>query len=320
METAITEEKHLFSPSVQLLGHKSEVYTAKFSPCGNLLASGGNDRQILLWDVFDPQCKNILALKGHSNSVLELCWSRDSSTLYSCGADRTLCMWNIAEGVRVKKYRDHENIVNSVDATKMGSEMIATASDDFTVKLWDPKEKIPILVNKVNYQATCVRFSENNEYVFFGGLDNQIKAWNIRTNTIEYSLIGHTDTVTGIALSNNGKMLLSNSVDHTVKSWDLRPFVAEGESRCLKTFMGGTHNFERNLLRCCWGPNDKYVSAGSADKNVYVWNHDNAVVWAKLLGHNGSVNETHFNPKHPIVASASSDHTVFLGEIAGLVA
>ena len=215
METG--ENKRLFSPSVQLLGHKSEVYTTKFSPCGNYLASGGNDRQIFLWDIFDPQCKNSGLLKGHGNSVLELCWSRDSNVIYSCGADRTLCVWDVPECTRIRKYRDHENIVNGLDATKVGSEMVVTASDDFTVKLWDPREKIPIQTQTMTYQVTCVRFSPNNEYVFFGGLDNQIKAWNIRTNKIDYSLIGHTDTITGIAVSGDGKMLLSNSIDYSLK-------------------------------------------------------------------------------------------------------
>ena len=210
-------DKHLFSSSIQLLGHNHEVYTAKFSPCGNYLASGGHDKQIFLWDIFDPKCRNSGVLKGHSNSVLELCWSRDSAVIYSCGADRTLCVWDVHECARIRKYRDHENVVNGLDATKIGSEMVATASDDFCVKLWDPREKIPILKQQMTYQVTSVRFNNTNEYVFFAGLDNQIKAWNIRTNTIEYSLIGHSDTITGIAISNNGKMLLSNSVDHTLK-------------------------------------------------------------------------------------------------------
>ncbi len=209
--------KRLFSPSIQLLGHLHEVYTMRFSPCGTVLASGGNDKQIFLWDIFDPKCRNFGVLKGHGNSVLELCWSRDSAVLYSCGADRTLCVWDIPECSRIRKYRDHENVVNSVDATKVGSEMVVTAGDDFAVKLWDPREKIPILSQKMTYQITSARFGANNEHVFFGGLDNQIKAWNIRTNTIEFSLVGHTDTITGIAVSNSGKLLLSNSVDHSLK-------------------------------------------------------------------------------------------------------
>ena len=101
------------------------------------------------------------------------------------------------------------------------------------------------------------------------------------------------------------------------RSWDLQPFIADG-NRLMKTFLGGTHNFERNLLRCSWSPDDKYVSGGSSDKGVYIWSHDKSLLCTKFGGHNGSVNETQFNPKHPIIASASSDHTVFIGELPPL--
>lgn len=64
---------------------------------------------------------------------------------------------------------------------------------------------------------TAVAFSGTNEYVFFGGLDNSIKALNLRTNEIEFGLLGHTDTITGIALSKSGHYLLSNAMDNTLK-------------------------------------------------------------------------------------------------------
>ena len=39
------------------------------------------------------------------------------------------------------------------------------------------------------------------EYIYFGGLDNSIKAINMKKNQIEFGLLGHTDTVTGISVS-----------------------------------------------------------------------------------------------------------------------
>jgi Prp8 binding protein len=53
--------------------------------------------------------------------------------------------------------------------------------------------------------------------VFFGGLDNSIKALNLRNNTIDFALLGHTDTITGIAVSHSGNYLLSNSMDNTLR-------------------------------------------------------------------------------------------------------
>ena len=86
----------------------------------------------------------------------------------------------------------------------------------------------------------------------------------MRKKAVENTLIGHQDTITGLSLSNDGNYLLSNSMDHTIRCWDVRPFV-QG-NRCTKVFQGTTHNFEKNLLRVCWSKDDKYISAGSADR------------------------------------------------------
>ena len=62
-------------PTMQLTGHQSEIYTLKFSPDGDYLASAGNDRQIFFWDVSAGEApRNVGVLKGHKNAILELAW------------------------------------------------------------------------------------------------------------------------------------------------------------------------------------------------------------------------------------------------------
>ncbi len=79
---------------------------------------------------------------------------------------------------------------------------------------------------------------------------------------------------------------------------------------------GHMHNFEKNLLRCDWAPDGLRVTCGSADRSVHVWDADSGRLLYKLPGHTGSVNEVVFHPKEPIVTSASSDKSLFMGELA----
>jgi len=130
--------------------------------------------------------------------------------------------------------------------------------------LWDTRTRKNILNEKFKYQITSVCFGSTAEQIFISGIDNQIKIYDVRKNAVENTLIGHTDTITGIAISNDGNYLLSNSMDHSIRCWDVRPFV-QG-SRCTKVFQGVSHNFEKNLLRVCWSPDDTLISAGSADR------------------------------------------------------
>ena len=79
--------------------------------------------------------------------------------------------------------------------------------------------------------------------------------------------------------------------------------------RCLQ---GATHNFEKNLIKCCWNKDGTLVSAGSADRIVNVWEVNSGQIKHRLGGHKGSVNETSLSGKY--IASASSDKTVIIGE------
>ena len=69
---------------------------------------------------------------------------------------------------------------------------------------------------------------------------------------VSIEMKGHCDTVTCLSLSPDGNFVLSNSMDNTVRMWDVRPFAPA--NRCLKAFVGAQHNFEKNLIRCCWSP------------------------------------------------------------------
>ena len=54
---------------------------------------------------------------------------------------------------------------------------------------------------------------------------------------------GHSDTVTGLALSPDGSFVVSNSMDNSLRVWDIRPFAPQ--ERCIKMMVGHAHNFEK---------------------------------------------------------------------------
>jgi len=163
------------------------------------------------------------------------------------------------------------------------------------------------------YQVTAVSFNDTADKVFSGSLDNQIKVFDLRKNDIDYILYGHSDTITGLSLSPEGSYLLSNSMDQTIRCWDVKSFVIG--NRCVKFFQGNSHSFEKNLLRVAWSNDGTMMTAGSSDRYTYIWDTTSRRITHKLAGHNGSVNETSINSKGTLIASASSDRTIIVGEI-----
>lgn len=73
---ADTRTSSLFAPIVQLVGHEGEIFCCKFSPDGNILATAGFDRKILLWNVYG-ECENWSTLLGHSGAIVDLKFNYD---------------------------------------------------------------------------------------------------------------------------------------------------------------------------------------------------------------------------------------------------
>ena len=319
--TKITDKEqkrtsNLRAPIMLLEGHSGAVHTIKFDPTGNFLASGSFDRTVQFWGVYGD-CDNYMMLKGHKNAILDLHWSTDGSQIFTASADKTVVAWDAEVGKRVRKWTGHDSFVNACCPTRKsaGTTMVVSGSDDGTTRVWDLRAKTCVKEFENKFQITSVAFSDDGESVFAGGLDETIKAWDMRNDEVSFTLEGHRDTITGISLSPDGNHLLSNGMDNCMYMWDVRAFVT-APSRCLKRFEGASHDFEKMLLRCSWSADGRRVSAGSADQHVYVWEVDSQDIAYCLPGHRGSVNEVTFHPKEPIIGSCGSDKNIFLGELS----
>jgi len=308
------------APIMLLKGHEGEVYTAKFHPEGQFLASAGFDRQIYLWKVYD-ECDNIHVYSpSHLGAIVDLQFTKDGSQICTASTDKTVGLFDTATCQRIKRFKGHTGFVNAVSpGPSEGSPLVASASDDCSVKIWDQRRKNPATNLNSTYQVTAVAFGDSPHQIISAGIDNAVKIWDLRKGTRPaHELAGHTDTVTGLALSPDGSYVLSNAMDNTLRVWDVRPFVpGGGDERCVKIITGHKHNFEKNLLHCAWSPDGALVAAGSADRFVYIWDTTTRKIVYKLPGHLGSVNDVDFHKIEPIILSAGSDKQIFLGEFEG---
>ncbi|KAH7728244.1 Biotin/lipoate A/B protein ligase family protein [Aphelenchoides avenae] len=309
-----TRTSGLQAPIMLLTGHEGEIYAARFSPDGRCLASVGYDQRIFLWDVYGD-CENFSVLRGHTGAIMDVHFNADASHLFTCATDKTTRVWDMDTGACLRKFKNHTDFVNSCHPARRGPELICSGGDDGLIIVQDLRDKDPAFKfeNANQYQVTAVTFTDTAEKVISGGIDNVLKIWDLRRGDEPLVLAGHTDTITGIALSPDGSHVLSNSMDCTGRIWDVRPYAPE--QRCVKVFTGHQHNFEKNLMKCAWSPDSHRISCGSSDRFVYVYEVGSRRIAYKLPGHQGSVNVVDFHPKEPILLSAGSDKRIYLGEL-----
>ncbi|KAI5781817.1 WD40-repeat-containing domain protein [Geopyxis carbonaria] len=311
---AVSRTSGLQAPIMELTGHGKEVFAVRFDPTGQNIASAGFDRAILLWRTYGD-CTNYMEMNGHKGAISDLQWSRDSRIIFSASTDSLLAAWDAETGGRIRRYVGHEDIVNTLDIAKRGPELFVSGSDDGSIGIWDPRQKESVDYFETNFPITAVALSEAGNEIFSGGIDNDIKVWDMRKRAVAYTLRGHQDTITSLSISPDGQTLLSNSMDSTVRTWDIRAFSPS--NRHINTYDGAPAGIEKNLIRASWSPTGEKIGAGGADGSVSVWEVDSKKLLYKLPGHRGTVNDMRFSPNisEPIIVSASSDRSLLLGEL-----
>src|SRR5829696_4984619 len=117
----------------------------------------------------------------------------------------------------------HTNWVNDV-AFRPGGELLASASDDRTVRLWDVETGKPHgepLKGHTKW-VNDVEFSPDGELLASASADKTVRLWDVATGKQRGEpLYGHSGSVNGVAFSPDGELLASASNDETVRLWDV---------------------------------------------------------------------------------------------------
>jgi WD40 repeat protein len=142
-----------------------------------------------------------------------------------------------------------------------------------------------------------------NETVPYSQIDfNDAIGVNASMGAVLQTLEGHTDSVTSVAFSPDGKQIVSGSDDTTIKLWDAVTGAV------LQTLEGHTYY----IRSVAFSPDSKQIVSGSSDKTVKLWDTVTGVVLQTLEGHTDYVESVAFSPDGKQIVSGSSDNMVKL--------
>ena len=133
----------------------------------------------MLWRTYGD-CENYGILNGHKGAILDLQWSRDSEILFTASADMHLASWDLTSGTRIRRHVGHEEIINTMDISRRGEELLISGSDDGTIGIWDPRTKNAVDFIETDFPVTALAISSAGNEIYSGGIDNDIRVWDLR--------------------------------------------------------------------------------------------------------------------------------------------
>jgi COMPASS component SWD3 len=261
--------------------HKRAVSAVKFAPhrltknraVSALAASASADGSVKIWDLQD----------GFSNGS-------------GSGARRMLSPIQTCVG--------HSRGINDVCWNPL-SPLLATASDDKTVRLWDAVTS-DALVEFRGHDNFVFCVDQHHAMVVSGSFDETVKLWDIRSGDCVSTLPAHSDPVTAVSFNRDGTTVCSASHDGLIRIWD----VATGE--CLKTIYAAGNPPVSSVK---YSPNGKFLLAGTLDSAIRLW--PVTVTGSNKCAKMYTSPEKHVNTKYSVVSDFTADGSIVTGSETG---
>uniref|UniRef100_A0A8C9SIA1 ATG16 autophagy related 16-like 1 (S. cerevisiae) n=1 Tax=Scleropages formosus TaxID=113540 RepID=A0A8C9SIA1_SCLFO len=258
--------------------HDGEVNAVRFSPGSRLLATGGMDRRVKLWEVVSGRCELKGALTGSNAGITSIEFDSAGSYLLAASNDFASRIWTVDDYRLRHTLTGHSGKVLSARFL-LDNARIVSGSYDRTLKLWDLRSKV--CMKTVFAGSSCNDIVCTEQCVMSGHFDKKVRFWDIRSESIvrELELLGR---VTSLDLNHDRTELLTCSRDDIVKIIDLR------SNAMRQTFSAQGFKCGSDWTRVTFSPDGGYVAAGSADGTLYVWNVLSGKVERTLDKHHSS--------------------------------
>ena len=219
------------------LEHLAPVYAVAHSPNGHLVASGGGDQRILLWDPRDVRSVefSLLAdngkvaptkhdvLEGHTAAVRSLRFSEDGKRLVSSGDDNTVRVWDVESRTLIKTLRGHGGRVPACTFVS-GNDRVFSGGHDRLAMLWNIPSYEEIRIRGGHDDAILdASFSPDGTQIVTAGRDRTAVIWDTDSgHELGRLKEGHSFLISSCQFFPDGNRLLTAAVDGSARIWDVR--------------------------------------------------------------------------------------------------
>ncbi|XP_061653217.1 WD repeat-containing protein 47 isoform X2 [Phyllopteryx taeniolatus] len=259
--------------------HKGSIYCVAWSHCGQLLATGSNDKYVKVLPFSAETCNATgpdLEFSMHDGTIRDLAFMEGPESggaiLISAGAgDCNIYTTDCQRGQGLHALSGHTGHILSLYT--WGGWMIASGSQDKTVRFWDLR--VPSCVRVVGTAfhgsgspVASVAVDPSGRLLATGQEDSACMLYDIRGGRIVQVYRPHGSDVRSVRFSPGAHYLLTGSYDTKVMVTNLQGDL----TKQLPVNVVGEHGDK--VIQCRWHTEDLSFLSSSADRTVTLWTHN----------------------------------------------
>lgn len=251
--------------------------------------------------------------------------SADKTKLAACFANGTIRVYSLETGSLVATLTGHTKGVSAIAFSPIDSNVVASGSDDLTIRVWSiAKHKCIRILKKHTYHITTVAFNSRGNLLVSGAADETIVVWDLTTGRSLKTLAAHSDPVSSVCLTPDDTVVVSASHDGLMRLFDTET------GQCLKTLIynstsHGTATASTKdvvnfpISNVMVSPNGKYILSSSLDGKLRLWDYMNNRVVKTYTGPGGVAVSSKYDSAAAFVTATDRPVVVSGSDSAGLL-
>lgn len=198
--------------------HGRFVQAVRYSPSGHLLASGGFDGKVFLYDGATADLVGEVGSPAHKGGVYAVAWKPDGTQLLTCSGDKTCRLWNVETRELITEFPMGSTVDDQqVSCLWQGDNLITVSLSGFITYLDVNNPDKPLrIVKGHNKPITVLGLSDDRSTIYTGSHDGAITSWNSGNGTNDrVSGTGHGNQINGIVSA--GDVIYTCGIDDSLR-------------------------------------------------------------------------------------------------------